>query len=168
MSFKLGGNAKIYYGGTTRVSWPTSGAAAGLTVLNRVGDVTIDSEKNDEDSTTRDTGGVETSFGGLIKVTVNAKLVYDPTDAGYQALEANYWSNNGQSIALAALDGPSTTVGTRGLWMDAQVLSWKKGEPVKGLQTVDVTFKPVINTNYTGTNATNAEWIVVGTGPEIN
>lgn len=167
MSFKLGGNAKFYYGGTSRAAWPTSGAATGLTLLNRVGDVEIDAEKIELDSTTRDSNGFATSFAGLIKAPVSLKLVYDPADAGYAALEANFWSNSGASMAIAVLDGDKATVGTRGLWYDAQVFSWKKGESVEGLQTVDVTFKPVINT-AAGTNAVSPEWVVVGTGPEIN
>jgi hypothetical protein len=165
---KLGGQAAIYFStGSVRTSWPTSGAAASLQLIKRVGDVTIGYEKGDEDSTTRDTNGFETSFAALIKAPINIKLIYDPTDSSYQALEANMFSMSGTTLCVACLDGPATTNGSRGLWADMEVFEWKKGEPVKGLQTVDVVLKPALNINA-GTNLTNAQYVIVGQGSILN
>lgn len=158
MAYKLGGNGRIYYGGTSRTSWPTSGAASGLTILNRVGDVKLPLEKGEDDATTRDTPGWEASFATLIKGAVDFKLLYDSADAGYQALETNFFATSGATLALAILDGDKATVGTKGLWADFQVFKFEKGENVKGIQTVDVTIKPGL---APGTNTLGPAWVTV-------
>jgi hypothetical protein len=158
MAYKLGGNGAIYYGGTTRASWPTSGAAAGLAILNRVGDVKLNLEKGDEDSSTRDTTPYETSFAGFIKASIDFQLKYDSADAGYLAMEASYFSTNTATISLAILDGKTTAAGYKGLWADFQIFKFEKSEPVKGLQTVDVTVRPSLNTSA-GTNVLPPSWV---------
>jgi hypothetical protein len=166
MAYKLGGNAKIYYGHTNRTSWPSSGASAEIDgLIYHVGDVKLGLDKADEDSTTRDTIGFETSFATLVKASVGFKILYDNADTSYQALRNNFFNSAGPTMAIAVLDGLDTAIGTEGLWSDMQVFKFEKGEPVKGLQSVDVELKPALNTNYSGSNITPPQWIKVGTGP---
>lgn len=160
MSYKLGGNARLYYGGTsTRSAWPGTGAAGGLSILRHVGDLKLNLDREKVDATTRDTPGFDTYFGGLVDANVSFQIKYDPSDAGYQALESNFFATNGATLQIACLDGDSATTGTKGLWMDAQVFKFEKGEPVKGLQTIDVEIAPAL---ASGTSALGPSWVTVG------
>ncbi len=160
-AFKLGGVAGFYYGPTnTRTAWPTSGAAANLNVIKHVGDLKLMMDKEKLDATTRDTasGGWKAFVAALIDGGVEFKLNYDPTDTSYQALSANFFANDGRTFQCAILNGDKGTVGTEGLWIDAQVFKFEKGEPVNGLQTMDVAIAPAL---ASGTSALPPSWITV-------
>jgi hypothetical protein len=167
MAYTLGGNAVLYYSATTqRATWATAVVSTGLNIVRHVGDLTLDVDKNEEDVTTRDTPGFETSMMTLIKAGVSFKVIKDTADASYLALRNNFFSSSGACIAMAVLDGPVATNGTEGLWSDFQVQKFTIGQTVKGVQTVEVTIKPALNT-AAGTNALGPQYVIVGTGSII-
>lgn len=165
MAYKLGGLAKLYIGtaGTGRATWPTgTNTIPSLTLVGRVGDLKLNIEMAKLDATTRDTPGWVANYPGLNDATIDFQLKYDPADATYQTLRTMVFGTARNTIPLAILDGDKATSGTEGLWCDAMVFKFDKGEPVKDLQVVDVTMAPALASS---SNAVSPQWIVAGTGP---
>lgn len=152
MSLKLGVNGKMYWLNTgTRASWGgltgniyVHAAPANLSEITLVKDVTLGLEKDEADVTTRGSGGWEAVTGTLKKAPIEFSVLYDPTDATWQALR-NSWLNS-TPVAIAALDGGQATLNVEGLWADFEVISFKKGEQLKDAQTTAVTMKPTYST----------------------
>lgn len=162
--YALGQNANLSFSTTTaRASWPSSGAAASLVTLHHVGDVMVNFDKDEFDATTRDEPGFATKLMTLINASITIKLIKDTSDAGYIALRNNFFSNQGATIPIACMDENPATTGAEGLWADMQVKSFKRGEPVKEYQTMDVELVVSKNTSL-GTNALGAQYVVTGTG----
>ena len=138
---KLGMQAKMYRLGTgTRAAWPATGAPAELVELSNVTDVTLNMQKGEADVTTRANNGWKASVGTLKEGSVEMELVWDPTDAGFTALQTAFF--NDTPIALAILDGAAATVGTQGLWADFSVTNFTRSEPLNEAIKAKVTVKP--------------------------
>lgn len=130
MASKLGYKAKVYHG--------TAGTQAG-TLLANVRSVTMNGSKAEADASTRDSD-FKLTRGAQKDISFDIELVYDPADAGYDALKASYL--NGTAIALLIVDDLKTVVGTEGLDFDAEIFDMSREEPIEGVITVKFTAKP--------------------------
>jgi len=140
MAFALGFDAKMYRQTSgTRAAWPGTGAAPNLDLISNVRDVTVTLDKTEADVTTRGGDGWRQTIAALKELTVEWEMVYDTTDADFLAVLASFTGNT--TIALAVLDGGSTTVGTKGFWADFMISGAEKSEPLEGAQTIKFTAK---------------------------
>lgn len=138
---KLGMSAKLYRLSTgTRAAWPNSGAPENLAELSNVTDVTLNMQKGEADVTTRANNGWKASVGTLKEGSVEFEMIWDPSDAGFTAIQTAFFNNT--SIALAILDGAAATVGSQGLWADFSVTNFTRSEPLNEAIKAKVTVKP--------------------------
>lgn len=153
MAAKLGLDAKLYYLSTgTRAAWPGSGAPANLEEITNVKDLTLNLEKGEADVTTRANSGWKATLPTLKDGSVEFEMVWDPDDTGFTAIQEAFI--NGTSIALAVLDGASTTVGSQGLWADFAVTNMSREEPLEEAIKAKVTVKPTYS-------SVAPEWVTV-------
>jgi hypothetical protein len=153
--FILGLNAKMYRQTTgTRAAWPATGAAPNLELMENVRDVTINLETGETDVTTRGGSGWRQTAQTLKDGTVEFEMIHDPGDADFTAIK-NAWLN-GTNIALAVLDGASSTGGVQGLWADFQITNFSQSQPLEEAMTYSVTAKPA-------RSSVAPEWCSVGT-----
>jgi len=117
----LGLECKTYYG--------TAGSTA-ANLLTKVRDLTMSLEKGEADFTSRASGGWESIRGALKSGSLTFDMVWDTTDAGYQAIRDAFLNNT--AIALLILDA----AGGEGLDADFEVTSFEVGQPLlEGVQT---------------------------------
>jgi TP901-1 family phage major tail protein len=148
MSAKTGMQAKLYYkvGGV---------AAQGDWVeLTNIKDNTLNLEKGEADVTTRANGGWKATIGTLKSGSVEFEMVWDPDDAGFDAVSDAYF--NDQVIGLAILDDEIES-GT-GLMADFAITNFSRKEPLEEAITVSVTAKPTYS-------ETAPVWIEKGATP---
>lgn len=152
MSALLGLNAKLYTA-TTRATWGTLGAdgytheaaaPGGLTEVTNVKDLSATIEVDSADVTTRGNNGWKASLSTLKDAEISFDMVYDPTDAQMLLIQKAFFTNG--NLAVAVLDGPKATSGTRGLWMDTNVSKFDKSENLTDAQMVSVSLKPAYST----------------------
>lgn len=111
--------------------------------INNVKDLTITIEKGEADATTRASGGWKQTVPTIKDATVEFEMVWDPSDAGFTAIQTAFFNNEG--IELAAMDGPlpppqgKTVQGLRALF---GVQKFSRNEPLEEVLTVSVTLKP--------------------------
>ncbi len=150
MGKKIGLAADLYVLTTgVRAAWASTSttniyagtAPAGLVKVGGVKDVGIDLDKQEVDASDRDNLGWEGVIGALKKGPVTFKMNWNSADPGQLALFECYLGS-GTYVPVAALDGPSTTTGTNGFWIDAEVLKFSFAQPMNGMQEVDVMLKP--------------------------
>ena len=132
MSAKTGLEAKLYFkaGGVA--------AAGDWAELSNVRDNTLNLEKGEADVTTRGNSGWRATVGTLKDGSVEFEMVWDPADAGFDAIQDAYFNDG--LIGLAILDGAKET-GT-GLVADFAVTNFSRNEPLEEAMTVNVTAKP--------------------------
>lgn len=137
MSAKLGMNAKLYYkeGGMD--------AAGSWNELTNVRDNTLNLEKGDADVTTRGNNGWRATLATLKDGSVEFEMVWDPDDAGFDAIHDAYFNDN--VIGLSILDGAIAT-GT-GLQADFAITNFTRNEPLEEAMTVNVTAKPTYSSS---------------------
>lgn len=154
MGFALGLDAKIYRLTTgSRAAWPATEAPANLSEITNVRDVTVNMTKAEADATTRGSGGWKQTVATLKDASIEFEMVWDTADTHFTAIQESFTSQN-SPIALAILDGVSTTADTQGLWADFMVTGFEKTEPLEGVQMVKVTVKPTYS-------AVAPEWVTV-------
>lgn len=159
----LGINAKGYLlANGTRSSWgnATAGICIGtapgnLTEMSKLTDVTMNLEKNEVDVSTRGNNGWEAILSALRKASCELKFVYDTSDTTQQTILSAWLTD--ANVALALLDGASSTTGTQGLWADFTVSSVTKEEGKDGAQMLSATVKPALT-------SVAPQWIKVGNG----
>ena len=134
----LGLDCKMYRG--------VAGSQA-ATEMGNVQDVTVECDKEEVSVDTRATAanGWNAVKGGLKNGAVNYKMIYDPTDADFQAIQTAYFANT-QLAFFIADDGGG------GLDADFEIMKFTVTQPLKTAVTVDVTIKP-------GRSDRAAQWI---------
>jgi TP901-1 family phage major tail protein len=130
--YVLGMNAKLYQG--------TAAAALGsLTVMNNVKDVTLNLEAGESDVTTRGNSGWRATAATLREASVDFEMVWQPADAGFDAIKTAYLANG--TLEFAVLDGDKSVAGTEGLKGTFSITSFNRAEPLEEAITVSVTAK---------------------------
>ncbi len=114
MGFKLGLNAKAYYAAANLTAVYT-GTAVSWVELTIIKNVNLPLTKEQFDISTRGDGGWKASVGTLLSGDVSFDVRYDPADAGYLAMLTAALPPAGVQIAMAFMDGPIATTGSRGL-----------------------------------------------------
>jgi hypothetical protein len=117
---------------------------ANLDEVPNVRDLDFNFETGQADVTTRGNLGWKANAATLKDGSLEFEMVYDPTDADYQAF-LGAWIK-GTTIAVAALDGDKGTSGTIGVWFDAVVTNFSKEEHLEDAQKTKVTLKPAYST----------------------
>ena len=131
MGYKLGMEAKLYYG------------VAGSTATNEmtnVKDATLNLETGEADVTTRGNLGWRATAATLKNGTIEWTMIWDTGDAGFGAVKDAYFAST--PIALCALDGASG----EGLDADFSITNFSRSEPLEEAITVSVTAKPTYST----------------------
>ena len=148
MSVKRGMDAKLYYkvGGL--------GAGGAWVELTNVRDNTLNLEKGEADVTTRANNGWRATVGTLKDGSVEFEMVWDPEDAGFDAIQDAYF--NDTLIALAIMDGDVAT--GNGLQADFAITNFTRNEPLEEAMSVQVTAKPTYSANP-------PQWIEDGATP---
>jgi hypothetical protein len=147
MGFTLGQDAKIYF------------CAAGIggtpvwTEIGNVKDVTLNLQKAEADVTTRGNNGWKATVGTLKDGSVEFNMIWDTTDAAFNAFQEAYFDNT--VIGVAVMDGDIETNGSQGLWADMMVTDFTRSEPLEDAITVKVTVKPTYSANP-------ADWVTIG------
>jgi hypothetical protein len=145
MAFRLGMDAKLFYG--------TAGAAAN-TPLGNVRNVTLNLERGEADVTTRANQGWRATVGTLKEATLEFEMVWDTNDAGFTAIRQAFLGQSPYGsgvLALRALDGTNG----QGLEADCMILSFSRNESLEEAITVNVSAKPTYSTRP-------PQWIVGG------
>ena len=137
MGDKLGMECKLYYDST-----PLSNGASGAswTELDKAREVTVNCEASEADVTSRGNSGWRATRAALRDASLEFELLYDPADAGYEAIRDAYLG--GGKIALAAMDGDVATVGSEGFAANFYITAFNRNEPLEEGVTVSVTAKP--------------------------
>jgi len=132
MAYKLGLDAKIYYG--------TSGASAS-TVMSNVTNVTLNLTKGEADVTTRAASGWKLTVGTLNDASVEWEMIWDTSDAGFTAMKNAFFNNT--LAALKIMDGAAT--GSQGLDADFAIVAFTRDEQLTEALKVKVTAKPALS-----------------------
>lgn len=98
-------------------------------------DVTLTEEWDEADSTARGDGGDATSEPTIRRVTIEFDQIYDPTNAGYQALENAAHTRTPLAFQIVDDDG-------RGLQGDFKVFNFTRNEGLADVMTNNVMLKP--------------------------
>jgi hypothetical protein len=157
MAVKFGLDCKVYRQSSgTRAAWPGTGAAPNLTEINCIEDQTVAMEKEEADASIRSsTWEMVASKFKRAPITLTLKRTGRAADdAHLVALRAAFI--NGTTIALAVLDGESTTYAVEGIWADFDVLKFQRNEPLRGIVTYEIDIKP-------GVSSVDPEWVIVQT-----
>jgi hypothetical protein len=133
----IGLEGVVYLLSGTRATWSGSpnedgiysGAPPeGLSNVNVVRNVTLNLSASQADVSSR--ASVWKLLRKALKDgSVDFEIPWTPGDDNFQALLASYV--NDSSVALAILDGPSTTAGSQGLWADFEVMEFTREEPIE-------------------------------------
>lgn len=131
-TFILGKDAKIYQGAA-------GGAIGELVEMANVRDVTLSLEAGEADITTRANSGWRATAPTLRECTCEFEMVWQPGDAGFDAIKSAFLS--GSTIELAVLDQDKTTDGAQGPKGSFSITSFSRNEPLEEAITVSVTAK---------------------------
>jgi len=136
--FLLGMNAKLYFG--------TAGQSlTELTEMDNVMDVKCDLSAGEADVTTRKNKGWRATAATLRECTVEFKMLWLPSDAGFQAVKSAFLSSG--TLRLAPLTGAKSSDGTtpvedsEGPLADFSITGFPREEPLEEGVTIDVTAK---------------------------
>jgi hypothetical protein len=132
MAYKLGLDAKMYYG--------TAGASASSVMAN-VTNVTLNLTKGEADVTTRAASGWKLTVGTLNDASVEWEMVWDTSDAGFTAMKNAFFNNT--LTALKIMDGSAS--GSQGLDADFAITGFTRDEQLTEALKVKVTAKPALS-----------------------
>lgn len=136
MTHVLSENAKLFYNAGTF-------GAPSWTEITNVKDVTLTLEKDEIDVTTRGSGGYKEFVDGLIDATIDFNMIWDTTDAAFTAIRTAFFAKS--AVEFLVLDD-GTTDG-QGLRATCMIKSFSRGETLGEALTVDVSIRPVKNSN---------------------
>ncbi len=144
MSQKIGMNCKLFrntgsYGSPTWVEVPT------------VRDATLSCERTEADASYRGGGGFENVMWTLMKINVEADMVWDTADAGFAAIRAAFFANT--PIEFMALDGANSS-GSQGVRATMGVGKFNRAEPLAGIAAAAISLKPYPSAN-------NPAWVTI-------
>lgn len=129
MGKKDGSEMFLFYS-TTLIDTATSAAIKAMgTWVEAVDVATVEQGNARANSDFNARSGVITSTGPA-KLTLTITVAYDTDDAFVTACKAAYNSNS--EIALADVDGPVTTAGTKGEVSNHKITGFNKSEPDSG------------------------------------
>ena len=132
--FEIGLDAKLYRNTAT---WATPT----FDEVSTVQEVTTTIDGAEAEGKTR--GLAWTEFDrGLLNGAVNLTLLYDGSDADFQALRDAFF--NKTNLELFVADGEAATTGTQGLRAEFRVTSFERGEPLEEGLTAVFTVKPAL------------------------
>ena len=137
MSKKIGLDCKLYYDET-----PLSGGPNGAswTELDKARDVNLNLEAGEADITARDNDGWRAYAQSLKDGTVEFEMIWDPTDAGCEAIRDAFM--DGSTIAMAVMDGDLSVVWTEGFTANFEITGFSQAQPLEEGVTVSVTCRP--------------------------
>lgn len=130
--FKLGMNAKIFYGAA-------DAALTAMVELTNVKDVTLNLETGEADVTTRANAGWRATAATLRECSAEFQMVWKDTDAGFTAIKAAWLAST--AIELAILTGAKSTSGSEGPKGNFTITNFSRSEPLEEAIVVDVTAK---------------------------
>jgi hypothetical protein len=132
MAYKLGLDAKIYYG--------TAGSSA-ATVMSNVTNLTLNLTKGEADVTTRAASGWKLTVGTLNDASVEWEMIWDTADAGFTAMKNAFFNNT--LTALKIMDSAGS--GSQGLDADFAIVAFTRDEQLTEALKVKVTAKPALS-----------------------
>ena len=150
MSFKKGTEMKLLSAAAPLADTEDATIqAATWTEHVNVQSVEGDSSRSDSPLTIRKEGGTEIDLGGKRTDQFSFQVAYNTADAFYNQLSDAYDADD--DIALADLDGPIDTPGSKGAVGNFKIKQFRKTEPEEGAVVVNVTIKPteVFKGNWT-------------------
>jgi hypothetical protein len=138
MAHVLSQNAK-FYRNTGSYATPT------WDLIGNVKDLTLSLEKDETDVTTRSSGGWKEFVDGMKDATIEFGMLWDTGDADFTAIKDAFTGNT--SIEVLVLDGLVATAGSQGLRVTCMVKSFTRNENLGEALMVDVSLRPVKNSN---------------------
>ncbi len=132
MAFKLGMNAKLYYG-------EAEAELAAMTVMDNVKDVTCDQSTGEADVTTRGNAGFRATAATLKECTISFQMQHIDGDAALAAIQAAWLAST--PIELAALTDAYTVAGAEGPKGSFAITNFSKSEPLEDAIAYNVTAK---------------------------
>jgi predicted secreted protein len=138
MAHVLSQNAKLYRN-TGTYSVPV------WDLIGNVKDLTLSLEKDETDVTTRASGGWKEFVDGMKDATVEFGMLWDTGDADFDAFQGAFINNT--SVEILVLDGLVATTGSEGLRATMMVKSFTRNENLGEALMVDVSLRPVKNSN---------------------
>lgn len=142
---KLGMEAKLYRN-------TGSYAAPTWSEMTNVKDLTLNLEASEADVTTRGNAGWRATIAALKDGSIEFEMVWDPTDAGFTAIQDAYFNNT--TLEFAVMDGDVASTGSQGLRATMSITKLTRSEPLEQAITVSVTAKPTYSANA-------PEWMTV-------
>ena len=138
MAHVLSQNAK-FYRNTGTYATPT------WDLIGNVKDLTLSLEKDETDVTTRASGGWKEFVDGMQDATIEFGMLWDTGDADFTAIKDAFTGNT--AIEVLVLDGLVATAGSQGLRVTCMVKSFTRNENLGEALMVDVSLRPVKNSN---------------------
>jgi len=129
--------AVVKYSINAKLTYSVAGVASPAWLpLDIVKDVTLTMDKSEFDVTTRANAGFKATAGAMIDASIEFEMIWDPTNAGFQALQTAFITN--AAIGISCLDGTSGN----GLVADCAVLSFTREEPLEEGLKAKIKIKP--------------------------
>lgn len=136
MTHVLSEDAVLYYNSGTYQS-PTWSA------ITNVKDVTLSLDKDEIDVTTRASAGFKEFVDGLIDATIDFNILWDTDDTAFTAIRTAFFAKT--AVEFLILDATTTT--GQGLRATCMIKSFNRNETLGEALTVDVSVRPVRNSN---------------------
>lgn len=142
-NFILGKNGKLYVNDTlfsaTNATPSALNTANAFDEYTNCRDVTISTDTEEVDITTRATSGFKATVATLKDSTIEFEAIWKTGDAGFDIIRTA-WENSSE-IAVMAMDGAYATSGNSGLIGNFTVPGFSREEPIGDVMRVRVTLK---------------------------
>lgn len=149
---KYGFSGQMLLNGGTYGS-PTWGEA------DAIRDVMVGADMEEQEASTRQGGGLKQSEPVLLALSITGKIRSDEADTtGFVAMETAFLTRAALDVLI--LDGPQTTVGSRGYRCDVKVFKFGEDQAIESILYREFELKPCISSNA-------VKKAVVGSGPTI-
>ncbi len=106
-------------------------------------DATVNSEASELEASTREGGCFKLSASGLIAVSADMSLLYQPGETAFDFLRAAHLAKT--TVSVAFMDGAIATVGSEGMWFVGEVFAFPVEQPLDGVLVTAMTIKPTNN-----------------------
>lgn len=147
MAHTIGLDAKMYY--------DASGVGIGSwTELTNCRDVRLPMSKSEADVTTRANSGWRATAGVLKEATIEWDMVYDPSEAGFTAIQTAFL--NDTIIGLAVMDGNIVTPGVEGFQANCEIIGFEIDQSLEEAIKVNVIAKVAYS-------STAPSWVTIAT-----
>ena len=108
-------------------------------------DATQDLTMEEADASVRGLAGHKLTEPTQLVDVISFKMLDDSSDTNWAALRTAYFAKT--VLDIMASSATATTSGALYTRADFKVFEFKRGEPINGLQTTDVTIKPCYSTH---------------------